>query len=77
MNLKPNAIRERELVMDMAPPWVRRWKWHLHQLHRVRMICHGIYWQKPLTYSIYTLGMPDRRVDFHVAKPTTVWWRRH
>ena len=77
MNLKPNAIRERELVMNMAPAWVRRSKWPLQQLNRLRMACHGLYWQKPLTYSIYTLGKPDQRVDFHVAKPTTVWWRRH
>jgi glycosyltransferase involved in cell wall biosynthesis len=77
MNLKPNAIRERELVMNMAPAWVRRWKWPLQQLNRLRMMCHGIYWQKPFTYSIYTLGRPDQRVDFHVAKPTTIWWRRH
>jgi hypothetical protein len=40
-------------------------------------LCHGLYWQKPFTYSIYTLGQPDRRVDFHVAKPTTIWWSRH
>jgi glycosyltransferase involved in cell wall biosynthesis len=77
MNLKPNAIRERELVMNMAPAWVRRWKWPLQQLNRLRMACHGIYWQKPFTYSIYTLGKPDQRVDFHVAKPTAIWWRRH
>jgi glycosyltransferase involved in cell wall biosynthesis len=77
MNLKPNAIRERELVWNMTPAWVRRSMFLLHQLHRLRMMCHGIYWQKPLTYSIYTLGKPDQRVDFHVAKPTTIWWRRH
>jgi hypothetical protein len=41
------------------------------------MVCHGIYWQKALTYSIYTLGKSDQRVDFHVAKPTAIWWRRH
>ena len=36
-----------------------------------------IYWQKPFTYSIYTLAQPDRRVDFPVAKPTAIWWTRH
>ncbi len=77
MNLKPNALREREQVMEMAPTWVRRQKRLLHQLHRLRSLCHGLYWQKPFTYSIYTLSQPDRRVDFHVAKPTTIWWTRH
>jgi hypothetical protein len=77
MNLKPNAIREGKLVMDMTPAWVRRAKHPLHQLHRLRSLCHGIYWQRPFTYSIYTLGQPDRRVEFPVAKPATIWWTRH
>jgi glycosyltransferase involved in cell wall biosynthesis len=77
MNLKPNAIRERGLVMEMAPAWVRRCKFPLVQLHRLRALCHGIYWEKPFTYSIYTLASLDRRVEFHVSKPTSVWWARH
>jgi hypothetical protein len=77
MCLKPNALREMELVMEMAPAWVRRGRFLLLQLHRLRSLCHGIYWQKPFTYSIYTLGNPDRRVDFHVARPVTIWWTRH
>jgi hypothetical protein len=77
MCLAPNALREMERVMEMAPAWVRRQKWLLHQLHRLRSLCHGLYWQKPFTYSIYTLRQPDRRVDFPVTKPTTIWWTRH
>jgi glycosyltransferase involved in cell wall biosynthesis len=77
MCLEPNALREMELVMERAPAWVRRWKWQLRQLHRLRSLCHGLYWQKPFTYSIYTSGQPDRRVDFPVAKPTAIWWTRH
>jgi len=75
--LKPSSLRETEIVKNMAPAWVRRWQWQLFQLHRLRMACHGIYWQKPFTYSIYTLGNPDRRVDFPVARPTAIWWTRH
>jgi len=75
--LKPSSLREMELVMEMAPAWVRRGKFLLHQLHRLRMVCHGLYWQKPFTYSIYTPGKPDRRVDFSVARPTAIWWARH
>jgi glycosyltransferase involved in cell wall biosynthesis len=77
MNLKPNAIRERGQVMEMAPAWVRRCKFPLVQLHRLRALCHGIYWEKPFTYSIYTLASLDRRVEFHVSRPTSVWWARH
>ncbi len=77
MNLKPNAVRERGLVMEMAPGWVRGCKFPLIQLHRLRALCHGIYWEKPFTYSIYTLGSLDGRVEFHVSKPTSVWWARH
>ena len=77
MNLKPNALRERELVMAMAPAWVRRCKLPLLQLHRLRALCQGIYWGKPFAYSIYTLTSPDRRIEFHVSRPTAVWWARH
>jgi hypothetical protein len=75
--LKPGSLREMERVMEMAPAWVRRGKSLLLQLHRLRSLCHGIYWQKPFTYSIYTPDKPDRRVDFHVAKPSAIWWTRH
>ena len=77
MNLKPNALRERGQVMEMAPAWVRRCTFPLVQLHRLRALCHGIYWEKPFTYSIYTLASLDRRVEFHVSRPTSVWWARH
>ena len=75
--LKPSSLREMELVMEMAPAWVQRGKFLLHQLHRLRMVCHGLYWQKPFTYSIYTPGKPDRRMNFSVARPTAIWWARH
>lgn len=75
--LKPESLREKQLVMTQAPAWVRRWQFPLHQLHRLRLLYRGIYWQKPFTYSIYTLAQPDRRSDFHVAKPTAIWWNRH
>jgi hypothetical protein len=77
MNLKPNALRERELVLKMAPAWVRRCTFPLVQLHRFRALCHGIYWEKPFSYSIYTLASLERRIEFHVTKPTSIWWARH
>ena len=77
MNLKPNAIRERQEVMGLAPAWVQRSRWPLLQMHRLRALCHGIYWEKPLDYSVYTLASPNRRVSFSVARPSGIWRTRH
>jgi glycosyltransferase involved in cell wall biosynthesis len=76
LGLKPSADHEHRLIMEMAPAWVRRWKSLLIQVHRFRSLFRGKYWQKPFTYSIYTLASPDHRVDFHVSSPTGVWWSR-
>ena len=77
MCLQPQALRERELIMATAPGWVRRCEFPLLQLHRVRALCHGLYWLRPFTYSIYTLSSRDRRIEFPVSKPTAIWWTRH
>lgn len=77
MNLKPNAIREKRLAVRMMPWWARAFRWPLHQLHRVRAVAQGLYWEKPFAYSLYTLKRPDTRVEVAVAKPTGIWWQRH
>jgi glycosyltransferase involved in cell wall biosynthesis len=77
MNLKPNALRERAATMQIAPPLVRRFRWYFLQIHRLRQLSRGLYWEKPFTYSIYTPASKDRRVDFRVPKPTSIWWTRH
>jgi glycosyltransferase involved in cell wall biosynthesis len=77
MNLKPNANREREVLMKMAPKWVQRFRPLLLFSHRIRAVCHGLYWDKPFSYEIYTRKSPGRRVSFHVAKPTGIWKTRH
>ena len=71
--LEPNSLREMQRVMAKAPAWVRRCRFPLLQLHRLRALCHGLYWEKSIRYSIYTLASPDRRVEFQVSKPTAVW----
>ena len=73
--LKPEALREQQLVMQMAPMWVRGCSGLLFQLHRVRALWHGLYFEKPLSYSVFTLTSPDRRVVFNVAKPSGIWKR--
>jgi glycosyltransferase involved in cell wall biosynthesis len=77
MNLKPNARREVQIKTEMTPALLRRLRWPLFQLHRARQVYHGLYWQKPFTYSIYTRRSPDRRVTVTVEKPTGIWWSRH
>ena len=76
MNLKPNAVREKEETDAMTPGWVRALKpiWIGH--HRLRRLAAGHFSLKPMSYSIYTLQSPERRVRFDVPKPTAVWWNR-
>ncbi len=76
MNLKPNAIREKEETQNMIPGWLRPLKplWVLS--HRLRRVRAGHFNLKPTSYAIYTKQSPDRRVEILVPKPTAVWWNR-
>jgi len=76
MNLKPNAIREKAETDQMIPGWVKMLKpvWILH--HRLRRLAAGHFHLKPMSYEVYTLQSPDKRVKVDVAKPTAVWWNR-
>jgi len=76
MNLKPNAIREKNETAKMMPGWVRLLKplWVVN--HRLRRVAHGHFSLKPTSYAIYTKASPDRRVTIDVPKPTAVWWNR-
>jgi glycosyltransferase involved in cell wall biosynthesis len=76
MNLKPNAIREKNETAAMIPGWVRTLKpiWILQ--HRLRRFNAGHFSLKPTQYEIYTLANPAQRVKFDVPKPTGVWWNR-
>jgi glycosyltransferase involved in cell wall biosynthesis len=75
MNLKPNAMRERKIVFEQAPWWARKGKPMLIRAYQVRRLLQGGYFQKPLSYSIYTRESPDKRATFNVAKPTPFWNR--
>lgn len=76
MNLKPNAIREKEETLAMAPRWVRLSKPLLIAQHRLRRLAAGHFNLEPMSYEIFTLDSPERRVRFDVSKPTAVWWNR-
>ena len=73
--LTPSATAERQMKMEMAPIWVKPLRPAIIFDHVVRRYFNGFYFQKPFTYSIYTLRAPDMRVVFHVDKPTALWQR--
>jgi glycosyltransferase involved in cell wall biosynthesis len=76
MNLKPNAIREKEETIAMIPKSLLALKplWILN--HRLRRLFAGHFNLRPTSYAIYTKRSPDRRMTFDVPKPTAVWWNR-
>jgi glycosyltransferase involved in cell wall biosynthesis len=76
MNLKPNAIREKNETTRMVPAWRRLLKplWIVN--HRLRRLKAGHFQLKATSYSIYTKRSPERRVTIDVPKPTAVWWNR-
>lgn len=76
MNLKPNAIREKNETDAMIPSWVRAVKpiWILQ--HRLRRLAAGHFNLQPTSYEIYTLKSAETRVKIDVPKPTAVWWNR-
>jgi glycosyltransferase involved in cell wall biosynthesis len=76
MNLKPNAIREKNETYKLIPTWVSAFKplWILN--HRLRRLQAGHFKLAATSYEIYTKKSPTRRVKFEVPKPTAVWWNR-
>jgi glycosyltransferase involved in cell wall biosynthesis len=77
MNLKPNALRERDEKDRMVPPWVNRLEPAIIYYHRFRMVMGGDYFQKPFDYSLYTMASPEKRVVHHVGRPTALWRGRY
>jgi glycosyltransferase involved in cell wall biosynthesis len=75
MNLKPNALREREIKYGLTPPLVKAFQLPLAIQYRVRLTLRGAPFQKPFDYSLYTLQSPGQRVQRTAAKPTSFWKR--
>jgi glycosyltransferase involved in cell wall biosynthesis len=73
MNLKPNARREAQLMVESAPWLARKSAPLLKIYHRLRRLVHGIYFQKSFSFSIYTPRSPDKRAMVRVDKPTFLW----
>jgi glycosyltransferase involved in cell wall biosynthesis len=75
MNLKPNAMRERVEFSSQAPWWVRKSTPLINKAYQVSRLLQGGYFEKPLSYSIYSKKSPDKRITFDVPKPTPFWNR--
>ena len=73
MNFKPNALREKQTMREMTPKWIRGLKFAIIGHHRLRSLINGRYFQKPFTYSIYSMRSPDKRVALRVLRPTPFW----
>jgi glycosyltransferase involved in cell wall biosynthesis len=75
MNLKPNAMRERQVFAATAPLWVQKGKGLVNGAFKLSRALNGTLLQKPFSYSIYTKSSPNKRVPFNVEKPTPYWKR--
>lgn len=75
MNLLANARREKQMLHDSAPAWLRLSKplWLGH--HRFRRLLAGHYRAQPFTFSIYTEANPRQRVIRNVDRPSYRWLR--
>jgi hypothetical protein len=68
-------MRERKEVIAQAPLWARKGARLLHAGFQAKRFLAGGYFEKPLSYSIYTQSSPNERVTFTVPKPTPLWNR--
>jgi len=73
MSLNLNARLETQLIFESAPLLVQKLAPAIKFYHRLRRLLRGIYFQKPFSYSIYTLRSPEHRREVRVDKPTFIW----
>jgi len=73
MNIRPNAIREKSQLFESAPSLAKHLKSIILLGYRLGRLIKGLYFLKPHSYQIYTRSSPEKRVMFHVEKPTFQW----
>ena len=76
LSLNPNVAREQEQMRNRAPAWARGGAPIIKFAYRVTRLLNGGLRQRPFSYSIYTQSSPEQRVNFHVEKPTALWYRK-
>ncbi len=69
MSSGANARRENAQLRESAPPFVRHLRPVWIAQHRLRRLVGGMYRQRPLSYQLFTLSSPNRRVSFRVGRP--------
>ncbi len=73
MSMSENARREAAQLKATAPAWARRLEPLIILHHRLRRLLAGAYFQKPFSFSLYTLDSPYARVTRHVSRPISRW----
>jgi glycosyltransferase involved in cell wall biosynthesis len=76
MNLKSNAVREKEEKWNMAPLWVKFLRYPILIHNRCRVFARSAPFHRPFEYSLYTLASPGQRVTRHAARTTSFWKSR-
>jgi len=69
------AQQEADQLRKTAPLWAQVCRPLITLHHRIRKLVHGIYFQQPFEYQIYTRTSPNKRVVFQVLRPKTHWPR--
>lgn len=74
--LSPAAVCEQPMKLAEMPRWIRLARPMLLLIHRFRLVFSGVYFQKPFSYSLYTLNNSLRRTTHHVLHPKARWRNR-
>jgi len=76
LNMQPSAKDESLRLKRCTPRWphIFAFLWSAH--HRLRRAFKGLYRPKPFSFSLYTLGNPDKRIVKNVDKPIFLWKER-
>lgn len=71
--LSPEAVAEQGRLRESAPLWVQKFAplWALE--FRLRRLLAGVYWPRPLSYTIYSGENVTERQTFRADKPTFIW----
>ncbi len=73
MNLRPNALRERQVKSSMTPLWVKLLKYPFIAHYRLRIAARWPLLQGPFEYELYTQDSPEHRVTRKAEHPTSFW----
>lgn len=73
MNMRPNALREKDEMRKSAPPWMQTLRPLVIAHYRLRKALSGAYSLKPGSYRVMTKESPANRQEFRFEKPSHRW----